>query len=84
MKIKSYSGEKLIKTLEIEDSEYIKALNDLDNHRELLDQYDFDRDEFDLLFIDPVKLVKNIEQCVTLNLNVSETRDKLLGAARDE
>ena len=84
MKIKSYSGEKLIKTIEIEDSEYIKSLNVLDNHRELLDQCDFDRNEFDLLLKDPVKLVKNIEQCVTLNLNVSETRAKLLGEARND
>lgn len=78
MKVKSYSGKKLIKTIEIEDSEYTKALNDFDNHAALLDRCDFDRNEFDLLLKDPVNLVKNIEQCVTSNLNVSETRDKLL------
>lgn len=78
MKVKLYSVEKLIKIFEIEDSEYIKALNNLGNHTALLDQCDFDRNEFDLLLKDPVNLVKNIEQCVTLNLNVSETRDKLL------
>lgn len=79
MKIKLYSREKLIDTFEIEDSEYTKALKNLDAHSALLENCDFDRNEFDLLLKDPVKLVKNIERCVELNLSVLEIRDELLG-----